>query len=211
MTNLPRLLNIAVCAMCAIVWTANGEVSANDTKSSPSKPSAPVKATNLKRINETIGGLPFSIALPADFKVISRKKSTLKTSKKNLETVVFGAPSPDGEPSDRIVIAVTDGFKDVSYDLIGPTQFADATLKKYPEMFTDYHQSASATAELGGKKFGTASFEGRKAVFGPRLFHAFLYVGLMGDYTMAIEAYDLSPKGSKLDALRKVAQSIKFE
>lgn len=33
----------------------------------------------------------------------------------------------------------------------------------------------------------------------------------MGDYTMAIEAYDLSPKGSKLDALRKVAQSIKFE
>lgn len=207
-------LMLAVCLWCGRENADAQDTAQLDTTAAPQFAPVEFRSTddkNVRQVTTSVGSVRFSMQIPAGYEVINRNSSTLQSSRRTMETLVFGSPKrSDGLPRTQIVIAVTDGFKNITYDMMPAKKLAEAMLGKYPQMFSDYRQSESSAVELDGKQFGTATFEGRKSTFGPNLVHAFVYIGLLGDHTIAIEAYDPGATPKDLDLMHKAARSIKF-
>ncbi len=178
---------------------------------------------NYKEATTTICGQRVSMVVPANFGILKRVKGTMKTQKK-YELLTLSSPAPAGVAPPQIVIMVTEGLNFSNPSALGgniapliatymftPPKLADASLGEYPQLFKDFKKSDSSTANLSGTRFGTASFEGRRAILGPNLIHGFTYIAMIKNCTVMVEGLDPGVKPDNLPVLRKAAQSFKIE
>lgn len=197
MTKMCRVLLNALIALMAIGPVVTDEAS------------AATKSGALKKFTETVGGMRFSLMLPANFSLIAHKTKELGTPERKMDYVVFGVPGTNTEP--RIVIGVSNGFGNLSLSKSNLDACVGATMEPCSHAFSDYKQSQISSVELDGKLFGAVDWEGRNAEFGSNQVHACTYLTVSGGRMFKFEAYDPGVKPTQMAALHKAAKSIDFE
>lgn len=176
-----------------------------------------------KKLSTSISGRRVSLVVPANFGVAKRVTGVIKLTQKKYEMLTLSSPAPAGAAPPQIVILVTQGLSFetnamggnltalIASYMLTPTKLADACLREYPKMFTDFKKSTSSTADLNGTKFGTATFEGRRQILGPNLVHGFTYVAMIQNCTVIVEGLDPGAKPDSLPALNKAARSVRVD
>lgn len=160
-------------------------------------------------VKDSAAGVIFTIAIPADF--TEKKRATRKNGAATMESVIWAPPWGKGE-STRATLSVTvnDGFKNISPS-VRTTEFVDAFLSSYPAAYKDFKKSPSKEVEINGRKFGTATWEGRKATLGPGLVHGFVYVTIVGAKAVAVDSRDPTEAQAFFAKADNAARSIKVE